>query len=510
MQVTETLAEGLKREIKVVVPADDLKARMNERLAEAKDKVRINGFRPGKVPVAHLKKLYGKSIMAELVNELLNQKPQEVISERGERAAGQPKIDMTEDEAEAEKVLAGEADFEFTVAYEVLPSFEVQSTEGFKVTRQVVEISEEEVEEQVKAVAESARSYETKDGAAEDGDRVTMDYVGKIDGEAFEGGTDSDSQLVLGSNRFIPGFEEQLVGAKAGDEKQVKVTFPEEYPAAHLAGKEATFDVTVKDVASAGELEINDELAEKLGLESAERLREIVREQIQGQYTQFTRQKVKRQLLDLLDGQYSFEAPASLVEAEFENIWRQVNTDLEQSGKTFEDEDTTEEEARAEYRKLAERRVRLGLVLSEIGEKAGVEVKDEELQRALYDQMRQYPGQEQEILKFFRETPGAAASLRAPIFEEKVVDHLLESIEVTDVVVSKEELMADDEDEASDAKTEEKPAAKKKAPAKKKAAPKAEAEAEEAPAAEAAEKKPAAKKKAPAKKKKADEAASEE
>eukprot|EP01013_Petalomonas_cantuscygni_P011780 TRINITY_DN2538_c0_g5_i1.p1 TRINITY_DN2538_c0_g5~~TRINITY_DN2538_c0_g5_i1.p1 ORF type:complete len:536 (+),score=195.51 TRINITY_DN2538_c0_g5_i1:689-2296(+) len=494
MQVTETLAEGLKREIKITVPADDLKARMNERLADAKDKVRINGFRPGKVPMSHLKKLYGKSVMAEIVNETLQEKPQAVIAERGERAAGQPKVDMTEDEGEANKVLNGEIDFEFTVSYEILPKFELQPTDGLKVERPVVEISDDEVEEQVKAVAENAREYETKKGKAADGDRVTIDYVGKIDGEAFEGGTDTDSQLTLGSNRFIPGFEEQLVGAKADDEKQVKVTFPEDYPAEHLAGKEAVFDVTVKEVASAGELEINDALAEKLGLESADRLRELVREQIVGQYNQFTRQKVKRQILDQLDEQYSFEAPQSLVDAEFENIWRQVQADLERSGKTFEDEDTTEEEARGEYRKLAERRVRLGLVLSEIGEKAGVQVSDEEMQRALYDQMRQYPGQEQEILKFFRETPGAQASLRAPIFEEKVVDHLLEGIDVKDVTVSKEELMADDDDElAIDKKDEKKPAAKKKAAPKK-----AAAKAEDDTAAEEAEK-PAAKK-APAKK----------
>lgn len=499
MQVTETLAEGLKREIKITVPADDLKARMNERLADAKDKVRINGFRPGKVPMSHLKKLYGKSVMAEIVNETLQEKPQAVIAERGERAAGQPKIDMTEDEGEANKVLNGEIDFEFTVSYEILPKFELQPTDGLKVERPVVEISDEEVEEQVKAVAENAREYETKNGKAADGDRVTIDYVGKIDGEAFDGGTDTDSQLVIGSNRFIPGFEEQLVGVKAEDEKQVKVTFPEDYPAEHLAGKEAVFDVTVKEVASAGELEINDALAEKLGLESADRLRELVREQIVGQYNQFTRQKVKRQILDQLDEQYSFEAPQSLVDAEFENIWRQVQADLERSGKTFEDEDTTEEEARGEYRKLAERRVRLGLVLSEIGENAGVQVSDEEMQRALYDQMRQYPGQEQEILKFFRETPGAQASLRAPIFEEKVVDHLLESIDVKDVTVSKEELMADDEDEVAEAtkKAEKKPAAKK-APAKKAAPKKAAANTEDDSASEEAEK-PAAKK-APAKK----------
>lgn len=492
MQVIETLAEGLKRELKVVIPAKDMEARMNERLADAKDKVRINGFRPGKVPVSHLKKMYGKSIMAELVNEIVRDKPTEILSGRGEKSATQPEIAMTEDEAEADKILAAQADFEFTVAYEVIPAIELKDVSGIKVTREVVEIEEAEVTEQIMRIAESAKTYETKKGKAANGDRVTMDYLGKVDGEAFDGGKAEDAELVLGSNRFIPGFEDQLVGVKAGDEKAITVTFPADYPAENLAGKEAVFDIKVKDVASAAAVEINDDLASKLGVESADKLKQIVRSQIEAQFGGMTRQKIKRQILDQLDEMYQFDTPQRLVDAEFENIWRQINTDLAQAGKTFADEDTTEEEARVEYRKLAERRVRLGLVLSEIGEKAGVQVSDEEMQRSLFEQLRQFPGQEKEIMDYFQKTPGAAASLRAPIFEEKVVDHLLSEVAVTDKTVSKEELMADDEDSDS-----EKPA--KKAAPKKKAAAKAEAaEGEEAPA---------AKKKAPAKKKAADDSA---
>ncbi|AHK44286.1 MULTISPECIES: trigger factor [Ensifer] len=491
MQVIETLAQGLKRELKVVIPAKDMEARMNERLAEVKDRVKINGFRPGKVPFAHLKKVYGKSIMADLVNEIVREKPTEILSGRGEKSATQPEIAMTEDESEADKILNAEADLEFTVAYEIIPAIELKDVSGIKVTREVVEIAEDEVNEQILRIAESARTYESKKGKAANGDRVTIDYLGKVDGEAFDGGKDEDAELVLGSNRFIPGFEEQLVGVKAGDEKTITVTFPADYPAANLAGKEATFDITVKDVASAQDIEINDELATKLGLESADKLKEIVRGQIESQYGSLTRQKVKRQILDQLDELYQFDTPERLVEAEFENIWRQINTDLQQAGKTFADEETTEEEARAEYRKLAERRVRLGLVLSEIGEKAGVQVSDDELQRSLFEQLRQFPGQEKQILDYFKNTPGAAASLRAPLFEEKVVDHLLSEISVTDKTVSKEELTADDEE------TEGKAA--KKAPAKKKAAAKADAaEGEEAAA---------PKKKAPAKKKAADDSA---
>ncbi|MDX0461693.1 trigger factor [Sinorhizobium medicae] len=490
MQVIETLAQGLKRELKVVIPADEMEARMNERLVEVKDRVRINGFRPGKVPVAHLKKVYGKSIMADLVNEIVREKPTEILTSRGEKSATQPEIGMTEDEAEADKILKAEADFEFTVAYEIIPPIELKDASGIKVTREVVDVGEDEVNEQIERIAESARTYESKKGKAANGDRVTIDYLGKVDGEAFDGGKDEDAELVLGSNRFIPGFEEQLVGAKAGDEKTITVTFPADYPAANLAGKEATFDVTVKDVAAAAPIEINDELATKLGLESVDKLKEIVRGQIESQFGSITRQKVKRQLLDQLDELYQFDTPERLVDAEFENIWRQINTDLQQAGKTFADEDTTEEEARAEYRKLAERRVRLGLVLSEIGEKAGVQVSDDEMQNSLFQQLRQFPGQEKEIIEYFRNTPGAAASLRAPLFEEKVVDHLLTEVSVTDKKVSKEELTAEDD-------ADEKPA--KKTASKKKAAAKADAaEGEEAAA---------PKKKAPAKKKASDESA---
>ena len=501
MQVIETLAEGLKRELKVVIPAESMREILEARLAEVKDKVRINGFRPGKVPAAHLKKVYGKSVMADVVNEIVREKPTAILAERGEKSATQPDIAMTEDKDEAERILSAEVDFEFTLSYEVIPTFEVQPVDGIKVTREVVEIPDSEVEEQVLQIAESARTYEAKDGAAENGDRVTMNYLGKVDGVAFEGGAAEDAELVLGSGRFIPGFEDQLVGLKAGEEKVITVTFPSEYPAANLAGKDATFDITVKEVAAPAAIEINDELAKKLGLESADRLRQIVREQIESQFGSVTRQKVKRQILDQLDEQYKFDVPQGLVSAEFENIWRQVNTDLAQSGKTFADEDTTEEEARAEYLKLAERRVRLGLVLSEIGTKGGVDVTEEEMQRALYDQLRQFPGQQKEILDYFRNTPGASASLRAPIFEEKVIDKLLSEISVTDKTVTKEELLADDEDEAADKGDE-----KKKAASKKKAA-KAEAEVGEVAEGAEASEEAAPKKKAASKKKAAEDSA---
>ena len=470
MQVTETLNNGLKREIKIVVPAKDLEAKLNERLADAKDKVKLNGFRPGKVPANHLRKMYGRSFMAEVINEILNETPRSILAERNERSATQPQIDMSEDEKEAEKVLNGAADFVFTIKYEVLPMFELKDVSGIEVTREVVDIPESDVDKQVERVLSSTRTYSEKKGKAEDGDRVTIDYLGKLDGEPFEGGADNDAHLVLGSKQFIPGFEEQLIGVKAGDKTTITVKFPENYGAKHLAGKDATFDITVKEVSKPDELKIDDEAAKKLGLESVERLREIVRQQLESQYGSMTRQKVKRQILDALDGEYDFETPERLVDIEFNNIWAQINSELQQAGRTFEDEETTEEEARDEYRKLAERRVRLGLVLSEIGEKAGIEVSEDELQRAVYDQVRQYPGQEKEIIEFFRRTPDAVANLRAPIFEEKVVDNLLGKVKVTDKKVTAEELMKEDEDEMSPKKT----SSKKKSETKKSDAKKSE------------------------------------
>jgi trigger factor len=448
MQVVETTREGLKRELKVTVPRDDLAGRLNEKLLQLKNQVRLNGFRQGKVPISHLKKVYGKQAMAEIVNDLVSRQSGKILADRDEKAAQQPEIAMTEDEKEAEAILDGKADFEFTIAYEVLPEIEVPDLETLEIERPVAEVTDEKVREQAEQIAESARPYEEKKDEAAENDRVTIDYTGKIDGEPFDGGADTDAMLILGSNRFIAGFEEQLIGKKAGDDTVVKITFPTDYQATHLAGKDAEFDVTVKKVESPGKLEINDELAEQFGVENAEKFLEAVRSQIESQYGSFTRAKVKRQVLDQLDEKTRMELPKKMVSQEFDNIWSQVTEELERSGKSFEDEDTTEEKAREEYLSLAERRVRLGLVLANIGEKAGIQVTEDELQRAVYDQIRQYPGQEQQVLDYFRQHPDAMAGLRAPIYENKVVDHIVSKAKVTDKTVSTEELTSIDEDEA--------------------------------------------------------------
>jgi trigger factor len=441
MQVVETARDGLKRELKVTVPRSDMAVRLDQRLAEMKNRVNLKGFRQGKVPMTHLKKVFGKQAMAEIVNDLINKQTGEVLVGRGERAAQRPEIAMTEDEKEADAILRGERDFEFTIAYEVLPDFDLPDLSGIEVERPVAEVTDAEVEKQVEEIAESALTYEEKSGKAAKKDRVTIDYAGSIDGTPFEGGTDAGAMLVLGSGRFIPGFEEQLEGVKAGDEKTVKVTFPENYPAAHLAGKAAEFAVKVHKVEKPGKLEINDDLARQLGVESAEKLRETVRTQIQSRYGSFTRARVKRQILDRLDEMTKFELPQKMVAQEFDNIWGQVQGELQRSGKTFEDEDTTEEKAREEYQRLAERRVRLGLLLATIGEKEQIQVSEEELQRAVYDQVRRYPGQEQQVFDYFRQHPDAVAGLRAPIYEDKVVDLVVTRAKVTDKAVTGEELV---------------------------------------------------------------------
>lgn len=445
MKVTETLNEGLKREITVTIPSADMTAKRDERIVDLKDKVKLDGFRPGKVPLSHVSKLYGKSVMGELVNELIDEHTKAVLAERKEKAAQQPNISMTDDEAEAEKIIGGEQDFEFKITYEVIPPFEVADFKKLKIERPIVDVSDDEINEQIERIAESNNTYETKKGKAADKDQITMDYLGKIDGEPFDGGADQGAKLVLGSNTFIPGFEEQLIGQKAGDELEVKVKFPDEYGAEHLAGKDAVFEVIVHEVGKPGKVAIDDKLAEGLGLESLEKLKEVVKGQVESQYGSHTRQKVKRQLLDQLDEQHQFDLPEGMVEQEFNNIWNQITGDLEQAGKSFEDEDTTEDKAKEDYMKLAKRRVRLGLVLAEIGDEAKVEVSESELQTALMEQVRQYPGQEQEVYDFFRKNPDAIGGLRAPLFEEKVVDHILENATVKDKVVTKEELMKEDE-----------------------------------------------------------------
>jgi trigger factor len=448
MQVTETLSQGLKREYDISLPASDLAEKLNGQLAELKAKVRINGFRPGKVPVEHLRKVYGKSVMADVVQEAIASANKKIVDDNGLRLAREPKVELPTDQAAIEAALEARGDLNFKIALEVLPAFELGDFSEIALERPTAEVEPADVEAAIDRLAEERRSYTDKPqgAAAEIRDRVTVDFDGTINGVPFEGGEGRDIKVALGSNTFLPGFEEQLIGVAAGDKRTVRATFPEAYAVRSLAGETADFDVTVKAVAARDAFAIDDEFAKSLGLESLDKLKEMVRERIAADYARASRDKVKRQLLDKLDQLYSFELPEGLVNQEFDSIWAQVTREQEASGKSFADEKTTEEAARADYRKIAERRVRLGLLLAEVGTKAGVKVADEEMTRALIERARSFPGQEKQVWDYYRNNNQALAELRAPLYEEKVVDHILGLAKVEDRKVTKDELLRPAED----------------------------------------------------------------
>jgi trigger factor len=448
MQVTENASDGLKREFDVKVPAAALEARVAERLGELKGRVKINGFRPGKVPLAHLKKLYGRSVMVETIETVVRETNAKIVDERGLKLAMEPKVTMPQESVEVEKVLEGKSDLAYRLALEVLPKIELADFGNVKLERLVTEVTEPEIDTALQRVADEAKPFSPKgEGATvETGDRAMINFTGKIGGEPFEGGAGQDVGVNIGSGTFIPGFEEQIIGMAVGETRLVKVTFPANYTSPQLAGKEAEFDVTVKSIDQPGTVTLDEDFAKSLGLESLAKLRETLKARLQQENTSQSRQKLKRKLLDQLDQLHKFAGPPTLIEEEFKNVWTVVENDLKQQGRTFADEGTTEEKAREEYHAIAERRVRLGLVLAEIGERNSIQVSDDELSRAIVERTRQFPGREQEIWDYYRKNPNALASVRAPLFEEKVVDFILELAKVTDKPVAREELFQDDEE----------------------------------------------------------------
>jgi trigger factor len=448
MQVTETFSEGLKREYKVVVPAADLEAKANDRLVELKDRVRINGFRPGKVPVSHLKRLYGRAAMAEAIEVAVREANAQIVTDRGYKLARDPAVNMPTEEGAVERMMAGKADLAYTVEIEILPTIELADFKSITLEKQVAEVTDSEVDDAIKLLAERNRPFAAKDGGAASGDRITISFVGKIDGKPFEGGSGEDLVVEIGSSAFVPGFEDQLVGIKAGETRTVNVKMPEAYPVADLAGKAAVFDVQAKTVEAPGEITVDDAFAKSLGLESLAKLKEMVKDRVAQEHALISRQRLKRTLLDELDKVHKFALPPTMIEDEFKNVWRTVTDELKAQNRTFADEDTTEEAAIAEYRAIAERRVRLGLVLAEIGERNNIKVGDEELTRAVVEEARRAPGKEQEIWDYYRKNPEALASLRAPIFEDKVVDFVFELAKVTEKTVSRERLYKGDEEAA--------------------------------------------------------------
>ncbi len=499
MQTKQTVNEGLKRAYLITIPAAELSAKIDAEIKKVAPQVRMPGFRPGKVPANLVKKMHGESLHGQVVNDTIRESVDKLLRDEALRPAMQPEIGLNEDYEQGK-------DAAITVSLEVLPAIEAPSTDGMKLERLVVPVTDAQIDEALAGIASQNKSYKDapKTRKAADGDQLMIDFVGKLDGVEFDGGKAEDAALVIGSNTFIPGFEEQLVGVKTGQEKTITVTFPAEYQAENLAGKEATFDITVKAVKVESETTLDEDFAKSLGLDSLDKLKEIMKAQLEQQTAGMTRTQMKRALLDQLAAGHSFEVPGTMVAAEFEQIWAQLQQEAVREEdpaaalKQIEDE-------KDEYKSIAERRVRLGLLLSEIGQANGVEITQQEMSMLIQQAAMQYRNEDRErFVQYIQSEPMAAAQLRAPLYEDKVVDFLFDKAEVTTREVTVEELQAAIEAE----ETEAAPAPKKAAAAKKKAPAKKAEAAEEAPAAEAKPAKKPAAKKAPAKK--ADAAPAEE
>jgi len=496
MQIVEKSGEGLSRVYGVTVSAQDLSERLEARIAEISPQLKLKGFRPGKVPAGHVKRLYGKSLMSEVVQAVVTEINEKTLADNKLRPATEPDLKI---ESDMDKVMAGEADLAYDLQVEVMPDFKPVDAKDIALTRPVFIPAEDEVDAAMAELAEQNRTYEAKTAKTakvEDGDMVVGDFIGRIDGVPFEGGAASDAQITVGSNQYIPGFEQQLIGAKGGDTVTVKVTFPEDYGVDTLKGKNAEFEVTVKEIRAPKDSALDDAFAEKLGLKDLAAVRAAVRGQIEGTYQQQSRFKLKRQLLDVLDVKHDFPLPPRMVDAEFGVIWQQVQADKAKDGLPPEDAGKSDEQLQSEYRKIAERRVRLGLVLAEIGRENNVQVTEQELTQAARTEAMRYGQQAQQIFDYFRNNPQAQNQLRAPIYEDKVVDLIFSRAKVEDKVVSKDVLMAEDElpeaygDEAKPKKAAKKSEAKtpesdgdEKPKAKAKAASKAQGAEDKTPAA---------------------------
>jgi trigger factor len=443
MQIIEASENGLKRTLKVVVAAGELNDRLASRLDQVKGNVQLKGFRKGKVPLAHIRKVYGRSLMAEVLQDAIRDTSERAIRERNERPAHMPAISLTEDQGEINDVIEGKKDLSYQMTFEVVPTFEIADLTAIELERLSADVDEATLQNSIDDLLERASTFEADEARkAETGDRVTITYVGTIAGKAFEGGAGEGLSLVLGNAGFIPGFEDGLIGATKGETRDVACRFPDEYPAKELAGKDAVFNVTVTEVEKPVKAVLDDDLAKSFGAESVDHMKELVTKQIKAEFDKAARLKLKRELLDRLEALHPFELPPSLVEREFEGIWQQVKKSEEREGKSAEDTGKSEDELKSEYRKIAERRVRLGLVVGEIGAKNLIEVTQDELRLALLEQARRFPGQEKMVYEYFEKTPGALQELRAPIFEDKVVDFVLSKAKVSETKVSRDELYA--------------------------------------------------------------------
>jgi trigger factor len=439
MQVTETLSDGLKRGFTVVVPEPELAVKREKRLAELGRTMQMPGFRPGKVPMSMVRKRYGDAVAAEVAEGAINDASDQLLSERGLRPAMQPKLEVTKP--------GQNSDLEFTVELELLPEITIPGLSDIVLKKPVAEVSEQAVSDALARLAEQRQKFEEVEEArpAVKGEQLTVDFAGKIAGEAFQGGTASDVAVTVGGEGFIPGFAEQMEGMSPGDSRTITVNFPEDYGAKELAGQEAQFDITAKSLRVPLKPEINDEFAKELGIDSLADLQKTISDQIAREYTQMTRLKLKRGLLDALSDRANFTAPASLVEAEFKEIWRQVEQEKAAGRSDPEDDAKDEATLRAEYHAIADRRVRLGLLVAEIGRANEITVSDQELQRAMFNEAMKYRDQAMQVLEFFKKNPQALERFRGPIFEDKVVDYLLGNVTLEETTVTPEELASDPE-----------------------------------------------------------------
>ena len=439
MEVKELKSKGLKREFSITIGIDDIKEKKIKKLQDIASKAKIDGFRPGKVPTSHIEKLYGQSVMVEVIEETVSEASQSVLQDRDLRAAVKPEVKLGSDMNE---VIEKNKDLIFTMNCEVLPEIEITDFSKIKLDKPVSKPTEKDIKDALEYLAKQNKSFKEvpEKTKSKNGDQVTIDYIGKIDDIAFDGGTANDANLVLGSKSFIDNFEDQLIGLKKGDKKLVNVKFPDNYQSSDLAGKDATFDVEIKKVSKAEDSKVNDDLAKNLGMEDLKTLKKNLEERIQQDFDSAARMKLKDSLLDVLEKKHKFKLPESMVNQEFDQMWNQLQQQLDQQKKELKDLELSEKEIRKNYTEISEKRVCTGLLIAEIGKQNNIQLEDNDINKALQIEMQKYPGQEKEILDYYQKNQDAIRQLTAPVFEDKVIDFILEKVDLKDVKVSREDL----------------------------------------------------------------------
>ncbi|MBK19003.1 MAG: trigger factor [Rhodospirillaceae bacterium] len=471
MEVTETSAEGLNREFSVTVPADDVESKLSARLGEIGATVTIPGFRPGKVPAALLRKRYGDAVRGEVLEQTINESWQQALTEKGLRPASEPKVEIVTFEEGA--------DLEYKLNVELMPEIEPIDFATLELERKVVNVADEEIDQTLQRLAESRKNFEAISGkrASKEGDQVVIDFQGTVDGEEFAGGSMTDFELELGAGGFLPGFEEQITGMKADENKVVKVSMPDDHPNDQLKGKELTFDVTVKELREAAAVAVDDELAKANGMDNLDALKDAVREELGREYAQLSRAHLKRSLLDKLSDAHNFDLPEGILSGEFDAIWQQVMDAKERDALDEDDKSKSEDELKERYREIASRRVRLGLLISEVGQSNNITVTQDDINKAMQAEAARLPGHEARVFEYYQNNPEAMQELQAPIFEDKVVDFITEMASVKEVETTIEELSRDPDDNAETAEGDKKKKSGSKAKSKSKAAKRAGAKA---------------------------------